>query len=165
MTFDEAYRANYSAVRGFLYRLGAREPDLKDLVHDSFATAMRRWHTFDQGRAVRPWLFGVAFRTFADDKARLRHSSETLSDTLEAQANDDPERTTGDRQRLALLARALQTLEPTRRAAFVMHHLDGLTPQEISEAMEAPIATTYTRLRTARLELTEAMRQLEGATS
>lgn len=161
-TFDEAYRTNYEVVRGFLYRLGVRGPDLKDAVHDTFATAMRRWTTYDQTRPVRPWLFGIAFRHYADERAKLRHSTELRDESADGAASDDPERTASARQRLALMTRALDTLDPTRRAAFLMHHLDGLSPQEVSDAMQVPLATTYTRLRTARLELVDAMKQLEG---
>lgn len=160
--FDTAYRQHYDAVRGFLYRLGAREPDLRDLVQETFATAMRRWPSFDASRPVRPWLLGIAFRTHADERARARHGREELTGEIDAAADDDPERAASHRQRRRLLEDALNDIEPARRAAFLLHHVEGLSPQEVAEQMETPLATTYTRLRTARLELTAAMQRLEG---
>lgn len=161
--FDVAYRDHYDAVRGFLHRLGARGPDLGDLLQETFLTAMRRWATYDPGRPVRPWLMGIAFRTHADFKARAQHRVEAPGMTAEAVAPDDPEQRVSDGQRSQLVARALETLEGTKRAAFLLHYVEGLSPTEVADAMQTPLATTYTRLRSARLELIDAVRRLEGA--
>ncbi len=161
-SFDDAYRAHYDDVRRFLHRLGARGADLPELVQECFVTALKRWNTFDPTRAARPWLFGIAFRVHADFRARARHGSEVL-ETFDAPASgDDPERTVAGQQRAVLFQRALATLDETKRATFLLHFGEGLSPAELAEALELPIATIYTRLRTARLELTEAVKRLEG---
>ena len=47
---------------GTLQRLGARPGDMDDLLQDIFLILYRNWPTLDTTRALRPWLFGVAFR-------------------------------------------------------------------------------------------------------
>jgi RNA polymerase sigma-70 factor, ECF subfamily len=43
---------------------------------------------------------------------------------------------------------------------FVMAELDGYTAPEIAGALELPLNTVYSRLRTARQEFTTAVRRL-----
>ena len=65
-----------------------------------------------------------------------------------------------------MLMRALDGLEPDRRAVFVAHDLEGLAMPQIAEAFEVPLNTAYSRLRLARENLTcavEAMRTPGGA--
>lgn len=127
-------------------------------------TALQRWSSFDQRRPVRPWLFGIAFRVSADHRGRSRHTLEVLvePDENRAVASDDPEAAVSTRQRSVLLDRALLKLDEAKRATFLLHFGEGLSPAEIAEALELPLATVYTRLRTARLELTETVKQLSG---
>jgi RNA polymerase sigma-70 factor, ECF subfamily len=42
---------------------------------------------------------------------------------------------------------------------FVLHELEGLAPQEISDIVDAPVLTVRTRLFYARRELAEMMRE------
>jgi RNA polymerase sigma factor (sigma-70 family) len=160
--FDHLYHSEFGPVRAFLYRLGARGDDLTDLIHDTFVTALRRFATLDQSRPTRPWFLGIAFKVHADFRALHRHHQERLETPPEIPVAPTVDAEFEDRQQRSLIEQALETLEPAQRAVLVMHHFDGLTPNEISEAMSVPPATTYTRLRTARLALTQAVRRLEG---
>lgn len=161
-SFDDAYRAHYDDVRRFLHRLGARGADLPELVQECFMTALKRWSTFEASRAVRPWLFGIAFRVNADFRARARQGSEVLGPADAPESREDPEAAAASRQRSVLLERALATLDETKRATFLLHFGEGLSPNEIADSLELPLATVYTRLRSARLELTDAIKRLEG---
>ena len=51
----------------FLRRLGVREAEVEDALHDTFITAMRAADCFDSRRPLKPWLLGIAYR---DDEAR-----------------------------------------------------------------------------------------------
>lgn len=125
-------------------------------------TALRRWSSFEPSRPVRPWLFGIAFRVNADFRARARHRGEQLEVPEMIGTEQSPETVVANRQRSALLEKALARLDETKRATFLLHFGEGLSPAEVAEALEVPLATVYTRLRTARLELTEALASLEG---
>lgn len=62
-----------------------------------------------------------------------------MLESAEATATDyNPETAVGDRQRSALLERALATLDETKRATFLLHFGEGLTPNEIADALELP---------------------------
>jgi RNA polymerase sigma factor (sigma-70 family) len=156
---EPIYRREMASVYALLFRLGAPKADLPDLVQDVFVTAMRRWSTYDARRPIRPWLMGIAWRVASDYRARKK--PELFAD-LPDQADDvsaDASLEARDAQRL--VQRALGHLDETKRAAFVMHTLEGLSVAEISDAMEAPAQTTYSRLRAAREEFATALRRVQ----
>jgi DNA-directed RNA polymerase specialized sigma24 family protein len=49
------------------------------------------------------------------------------------------------------------SLPEERRTAFVLHDLEGLSVNEVSEVMGAPTPTTYSRLKLAREEVARAV--------
>ena len=49
-----------------------------------------------------------------------------------------------------VLELALKRMSEVVRAVFVMHELEERSVPEIAELMEAPVPTTYTRLRSGR---------------
>lgn len=156
---EALYRAELKAVFAFLWRLGARESEMDDLAHDVFLTAARRLPSFDASRPARPWLLGIAFRVFSDSRRKER-AKEEVSDRLE-DPSPGPEASVERRQAQKLLQQALGTLPEERRVAFVLHELEGLTVNEVSEAMECPAPTTYSRLKTAREEVAAAVRRFQ----
>lgn len=160
--FDDIYAAELTYVYGFLHRLGVRGRDLEDLAHDVFVTAFRKLDTFDRSRAVRPWLFGIAYRVASDQRRRKATTHEVLG--MEQDAPEErnlAEEALAERDRRALLDEALQALPESRRAAFVMYELEGIPVAEISESLGIPAPTTYSRLRVAREEFAAAVQRIQ----
>jgi len=151
---DVVYRAEVRSVYAFLWRLGASESEMEDLVHDVFVTAAKRWASYDPTRPARPWLLGIAFRVFADarKKERPRGEMPELEDV-----RPGPDETVAQAQGRKVLQVALASLPEERRTAFVMHELEGLSVTEVSELMGAPAPTTYSRLKLAREEVAKAL--------
>ena len=61
-------------------------------------------------------------------------------------------------RRVAALYRLLDKLSDKKRAVFVLHELEGLSPAEIGKIVGAPVLTVRTRLFYARRELAALMR-------
>jgi RNA polymerase sigma-70 factor (ECF subfamily) len=162
-SLEALYRSELKAVYGFLWRLGAREGEMEDLAQDVFVTAARRLPTFDASRPARPWLLGIAFRVFSDARRKQRPQDE-VPEALEADG-PGPDEAVARRQAQRLLRRVLDTLPEERRVAFVLHELEGLSVKEVSEVMACPAPTTYSRLKQARDEVTQAARRLQLAES
>jgi RNA polymerase sigma-70 factor (ECF subfamily) len=55
--------------------------------------------------------------------------------------------------------RALDSLDYQRRAAFVMHDLDGFSVPEISRALDLPVNTLYSHIRRARQHVLAELRE------
>ncbi len=66
----EAFGREHDYVLSALRRFGARPADVEDLAHDVFLVLLRNWETFDTGRPLQPYLFGIAFRVFSNYRRR-----------------------------------------------------------------------------------------------
>jgi RNA polymerase sigma-70 factor (ECF subfamily) len=155
----EAFERELDYVFWTLRRLGARPPDLEDLLQDIFAVLHRNWPTLDTSRPLRPWLFTVAFRLLRT--YRRRQFRETLRDGLDLpDGGPDPEGCLQDRQSLTLLFTALERVPEPRRSVLVLHELDGVEVVEIAQRLSITTFGVYARLRKGRKELASAVRSL-----
>ena len=76
---------------------------------------------------------------------------------------EDPERAAQAAQASRLVHRALEKLTAKKRIVFVYHELCGMGPEEIAQAVGASYNTVRSRLHHARIEFTDALRELTRA--
>jgi RNA polymerase sigma-70 factor (ECF subfamily) len=160
-TFDALYDSEFVYVWNSLRRLGIRDADLPDLVHDVFVKAFRSFAQYDPARPVRPWLFGVALHVSSDFRQLARHQREVLGKSLE-RADDTLSalgRLEANEDRLLVLE-ILEGIEANRRVVFVMRELNDHSVREIAEALALPLNTVYSRLRLAWLDFGKRARRL-----
>jgi RNA polymerase sigma-70 factor, ECF subfamily len=162
--FRATFERELDYVWTTLRRLGVREADLEDVAHEVFLRVHRRFAEYDASRPIRPWLFGFAARVAADYRKLARHRREVRSENDDAV---DPAPLADERlaalDARALVARGLEALDLDKRTVFIAHDLDGLTAQQISEALELPLFTVYSRLRVARERFTASVKRLDRA--
>jgi RNA polymerase sigma-70 factor (ECF subfamily) len=89
-------------------------------------------------------------------RSRPVFASEPLGD-VEPDGHLLPDDDAARRQRIAAFRRLLERLPEKKRTVFVLHELEGMSPAEISEIVEAPVLTVRTRLFYARRELADMM--------
>jgi RNA polymerase sigma-70 factor (ECF subfamily) len=150
--FDEHFDYVWATMR----RLGVRNADREDLVHEVFLKVSGRLGDYDPTRPLRPWLFGFAYRVAADYHRLARHRVEVIGGASEASSADVPadDRVAALQEREMLLA-SLDALPLDRRAVLVMHDLDEIPIPQIAEELAIPLGTAYSRLRLARKELAD----------
>ncbi len=157
--FEEHFAYVWNALR----RLGVREADLEDLVHDVFLKVHLRLAEYDASRAFRPWLFGFAYRVAADYRRLARHRVEVLGSHADpTDPAGAPDRQVEVAQQWRLVHEALDSIELDRRAVFVLHDIDGESAPSVAEALSIPLNTVYSRLRVAREEFGVAVRRLRA---
>lgn len=162
--FRALFEAHYDYVWTSLRRLGVPERDREDVASELFVRVHQRLDTLDRTRPVRPWLFAFAVR-FASDYRRLARNR---LEQLDAEGNPleppskaplaDEALVQDERRRLVLTA--LEALDLDKRAVVVLHDLDETPVPEIARALGIPEGTAYSRLRTGRAELAQALRRL-----
>ncbi|HEY4221153.1 MAG TPA: sigma-70 family RNA polymerase sigma factor [Myxococcota bacterium] len=159
-SFDAAYREHKTYVWHALRRLGVSDADRPDLVHDVFMVFWRRRAELDVERAVKPWLFGIAYRVVLGHRRRLVRRPEDQRDELEmreaavAATQDD----VVDKKRAqALLQTALAAMDLDQRAVFVLHDVDGENVAACARALDVSVNTLYSRLRLARKKLADVV--------
>ena len=147
------YDRHYSAVLRFVQRIVRN--DVEDVAQETFLLAARIAHNFDGRANCRPWLFGIAARIVMQrgrTGARLARFLGRLS--LEpTPAPASPYEFVERGELRSTLARALDRLTPAKRVVLVMAEGEGLTCEQIAEALDIPTGTVWTRLYHARREL------------
>lgn len=157
--FRALYEAHVSFVFRNLRRLGAL--DAEDATQEVFTIAYRRLPEFeDRGVGVRAWLFQIALRVASDARRRRRrHPEDADGGAVIERTSVEPEQAAqlAQKERLALLDRALARLDLDKRAVVVLHEIEEMTAPEIANALAIPLNTVYSRLRAARQALEAAL--------
>jgi RNA polymerase sigma-70 factor (ECF subfamily) len=151
------YEAHLEYVWHSLRRLGVPEKDVPDVAHDVFVAVARALPGYDPARPLRPWLFGVAFRVASNHLRLYQHAREELGhDEEPPDIGPTPEEALMDEEARRFLEECLEALDLPHRAVLVMHDIAGHEVNEIAQALELPLKTAYSRLRTARLRFSAA---------
>lgn len=163
--FDTLFKTESAFVWHTLRRLGVPSRDLEDITHDVFIAVFRRLPDYDPARPLRPWLFGIAYRTMLryKDLARHREVGGDVLDREDQQPRADEKIAQAQAQQK--LASALATLQLEQRAIFIMHDIEEYSMPEIAETLGVLLNTAYSRLRLARAQLRSVLapRESEGA--
>jgi RNA polymerase sigma factor (sigma-70 family) len=156
----ELYDRYQAPLRSFVARATRDAHDVDDLVHGTFLTAAQCARSYDGRASCRPWLIGIAAQLLRRRRRALGRFVSVLTalkSTL--QATSDPRQALQARTEVE---RALAGLTEPKRITLLMAEVEGLSCEEIAQALEIPIGTVWTRLHAARRELRRAMSD-EGA--
>ncbi|MGH7436441.1 MAG: RNA polymerase sigma factor [Polyangiaceae bacterium] len=157
------FETHFDYLWNSLRRLGVRDPDLEDLVHDVFLKVHQHRREYDTSRPFRPWLFGFAYRVAADYRRLARHRVEVLGSHAEpADPGEAPDSRVEAAQAERVLRTALDSLDLPKRAVFVLHDIEGQAAPQIAETLSIPLNTVYSRLRAGRSELQASLRRLRA---
>lgn len=152
-----------ASVRRVILRLGVRPGDVDDVVQATFLDVLGAAAHYDGRASAKPWLVGLAVICVR----RHRRSLARLAARLTAFAREPslevemPDASADVRERARLAEQALAGLSQKKREVFVLTALEGLPGDEVARALGIPVATVWTRLHHARLELREALSREE----
>jgi RNA polymerase sigma-70 factor (ECF subfamily) len=153
------YEEHFGYVWTALRRLGVDREDLEDLTQEVFLRVFREWDRYDQTRAARPWLFGVAYHVAIDFLRRGERVSVAVKELPELVSDrPGPELEVAQAQERRVLDRILLSMDIERRTVLVMHDLLGHSVPEIAAALQIPLNTAYSRLRLARADFDARVR-------
>ena len=159
--FRAVFDREFDYVWASLRRLGVHPRDIEDVAQDVLVNVHRKLDEYDASRPIRPWLFAFAVRSASDWRRLARHRVELLGIEGEPAASTPPADSMVERKEDAdLVLLALESVDPERRAVFILHELDECPMKEIAEAFGLPLFTGYSRLRVAREEFSAAVRRL-----
>ena len=161
----ELFRAHAPFVARFLVRMGAKQPELDDLVQDVFVVAHRRGGFAVTGQAApTTWLAEIALRVVADSRRTRRRRPEHDGDKLDtlAHAASAPDSVADARTALVALDASLETLDEEHRAVFVLFEIEGQSAASIADALHVPVGTVHSRLHSARRRVLDAFQARRG---
>jgi len=146
-------------VRQFLVRAVGRA-DADDVLHETFLLAARIAERYDGRTCARPFLIGIAAKRVRQRRrsaARLADGLRGLAEQVARWARHTPEDAASDTERMREFDLALARLSDDKRLVFLMIEREGMSGEQVSEALGVPVATVWTRLHYARKELRDAL--------
>jgi len=175
-------RARYGDRRAFrllfeqhsprIYRVALRmlgqEADARDLTQDVFIRAFNKLELLRDSARFGGWLLQLAMN-LARDRLRQRRRflwlpigpprfmDQPQTDwTLTATDPGSEARALQDELSVQI-QRALDSLSPDHRAVVVLHHLEGLSLEEIAASLDIRLGTVKSRLARARSDLRQRL--------
>ena len=136
------------------YSLRARE-DAEDITQDVFIRLWQHWQKIDHDR-MGAWLMRVAHNSVVDHLRRHKNEQQRVDmpDTLEdAVAVQDPGLESEEFRRT--LETAIGTLSDPHRSIVIMRDIQGLSYQEIEQALNLSQSQVKVYLHRARRQLRE----------
>ncbi len=157
---EAIFREHAPYVHRVIRQLGVLQGDVDDALQDVFVIVHRKVADFEQRGSVRAWVHGIAIRVAARYRRRRTASREVASgDGREAVEPRTPAEDLDERNARRVLSEILDGLDDDKRTVFVLYELEGLTMQEVAEAMETPVQTAFYRLHSARELVYAAVRR------
>src|SRR5262245_54600702 len=164
--FEELVMPHMHAAFNLAYWIVRNREEAEDVVQDAYVRAFRAFSGF-RGTSAKPWLLAivrnVAYRALQNRRraANVIFFSEDLKgrdkEHLSDAAATEPSAenvlvAAAERQRLLA---ALAELSVDYREVIGLRELEGLSYNEIAQAIDAPAGTVMSRLSRARAELRE----------
>lgn len=158
LAFTELFHSHHREVQGLVLRMlaGSRR-DAEDVVQEVFLQVFRSLPAFKGQSRLSTWVYRVAVNVTLMHRRALRsrpqlHHGEPVE--LPGEASPLPDELAERARRVAALDRLLDQLSEKKRTVFILHDLQGLSPEQIGQVVGAPVLTVRTRLFYARRELT-----------
>ena len=150
--YRELFRLYVRRIHGLVRRLAGPHGDIDDVVQTVFMEAFRALPSFRGDSTFYTWLGRIAVRS------ALRHGRQRLHTVPLDQADHEdgsvsPERASDARRALARFDAILSTLSEKRRAAFVLHVLQGHSLEEVAAMVDARVGAVKVRIHDARNEI------------
>lgn len=158
--FAALYRAHAGRVHALALRLTADRRQAEDLTQDVFVRAWQKLADFRGESALASWLHRLAVNAMlqASRGDRRRSARVMVSDDVEALERGSSHRGNADGPATRMdLERAIASLPPGARTAFVLHDVEGFRHDEIAARLGVAVGTVKAQLHRARKLLMERL--------
>lgn len=154
-------------------RLVRDQAEAEDVVQEAFIKAYRALPQFRGDSAFYTWLYRIGINTaknYLVTQGR-RAPTSTEANSEEAETFDDgeqlrdintPESLLATKQIAQTVNTAMEDLPAELRTAITLREIEGLSYDEIAEAMGCPIGTVRSRIFRAREAIADKLRPLLG---
>jgi len=147
------------------------QAEVEDVAQEAFIKAYRALPSFRGDSAFYTWLYRIGINTAKNYLVAQgrRAPTSTEFDADEAEGFEDagqlrdintPESILQSRQMGDTISAAMADLPDELRSAILLREIEGLSYEEIAEAMQCPIGTVRSRIFRAREAVAEKLRPL-----
>jgi len=145
------------------------ENDAREIVQEAFLRVFRSLDKFQGGSSFFTWLYRIVTNLAIDLMRKPARREAELFDTTSTQEDAepspflgqldgvDPQHVVERRQIAERITQALEELPPYHRSVILMREVEGMSYQEMAEAMQVSKGTIMSRLFHARQKLQRAL--------
>jgi len=146
--------------------------EAQDVAQDTFIKAYKALGDFRGDSAFYTWLYRIAINTAKNyllSRSR-RHSdyevdmqdAEQIENAVQLKDIETPEHLLMNEQLIHVIKSAIERLPEEMRIAITLREFEGMSYEEIAEAMDCPIGTVRSRIFRAREAIDEKLNPLLG---
>lgn len=162
--FDTLMNRCHRQAYNIAYRLTGNHADAEDLTQESFLRAYRFFDRYNREMPFENWLYRIMSRVFIDElRKKPRFKTHSLDQPLNGKDSGDAEvlleipdfESNPEHMMLSdaldeHLQNALNALPEEFRIAVILADIEGLSYEEIAEAMNCSLGTVRSRLHRGR---------------
>lgn len=161
-----AFRAIVEANQGFVYAVAFRfvnDPqEAEDIAQEVFVRLWKNLHTYKQGVKLTTWLYKIVTNRCLDflksRHGRQRKNKVDIDRSHFVQDHSTPEKEFQRQELKRIVHKAAEELTPKQKAVFILRDLEGLTPEEVGEALSMSPGNVKSNLFHARQKMTEKLK-------
>lgn len=165
--FDCLVQAHYRSVYNTAYRMLRKPSAASDATQATFVRVWEALSSFRGDASFSTWIYRITMNVCLDELRRRKKEPLSLTEEDDdggpagerdmPDLSDEPASSAEQRELQELVHEAIGRLSEDFRAVIVLYDLQGLSYQEISDALEIPLGTVKSRLNRARKALREEM--------
>jgi RNA polymerase sigma-70 factor (ECF subfamily) len=150
--FDAFYHATNRRLLHQMYAMTGNLADAQECVQEAYARAWQHWKSVQQAADPAAWVRTVAWRIAASRWRKARNGVKAFA------RHGRPEHSQPPSPDHVALVSALRDISEEQRRAIVLHHLVGMSVEEVAREVGAPVGTIKARLSRGRAALAELLR-------
>jgi RNA polymerase sigma-70 factor (ECF subfamily) len=168
--FDLLVRKYQHRVLKLVSRFVSDAAEAEDVAQEAFIKAYRALASFRGDSAFYTWLYRIAINTAKNALVSNRRrpvdfdldlqDPEQYDRHARLKEGDTPEGVLLTEEIRAVVERAMEQLPEDLRTAIVLRELEGLSYEEIAEAMDCPVGTVRSRIFRAREAIDKKLKPL-----
>ena len=151
-------------------RFVSDQSEAQDVAQEAFLKAYRALGSFRGESAFYTWLYRIAINTAKNALVAQRRrpvdfdldaqDPEAFERQAKLKESDPPEGVLLTEEIRQVVEKAMEQLPEDLRTAIVLRELDGLSYEEIAEAMDCPVGTVRSRIFRAREAIDKKLKPL-----
>ena len=167
--FDELVQRHHKQAYNIAYRMTGNDADAEDLTQEAFIRAFRFFGQYRRDLPFENWLYKIMSNAFVDmlrrrPKAYVRSLDQPIQtedgETMVEIADQSltPEEAVLSKELDSRIQNALMMMPEEFRLAVIYADIEGLSYEEIADAMRCSIGTVRSRLHRGRKILREKLK-------
>jgi RNA polymerase sigma-70 factor, ECF subfamily len=142
---NQLLRGIYAPLLRFVTRMVGDRSAAEDVLQDAMLIIARKLRWLDRPDAFRPWAYRIAARTAMKSLRRERRRFLMIDpdadiDAVQALLVEPPA------DLVAQLPDLVASVSPASRAVLILHFMEGMPLQTVSDILDIPLGTVKSRL-------------------